>query len=49
VRGDGDPAIEEAAFAAKPTDADKTRRVTVKYGSENLWVELKFPLSNKKV
>jgi hypothetical protein len=48
VRGDGDPATEKAAFRNKPTDADETRRVTVSYGPEALWVELTFPLSNKK-
>jgi hypothetical protein len=48
LRGDGDPAMEEAAFKAEPTDAHEGRRATVKHGPENLWVELKFPLSNKK-
>jgi hypothetical protein len=45
VRGDGDPTEEAAAFKAEPTDAEEARRVTVEYGPENLWVELKFPLS----
>jgi hypothetical protein len=48
VRGDGDPAIEKAAFTDKPTDTDKTRAVTVSYEPEALWVELTFPLSKKK-
>jgi hypothetical protein len=48
VRGDGDPAIEKAIFTDKPTDTYKTRAVTVSYGPEELWVELTFPLSNKK-
>jgi hypothetical protein len=47
LRGDGDPALEEAAFAAAPTNADEARRATVKYGPQNLWVELKFPLPSR--
>lgn len=48
VRGDGDPAAEGAAFAAKPTDTDKTRAVTISHGPDALWVELTFPLPGKK-
>jgi hypothetical protein len=40
VRGDGDPALEQAAFAGKPTDPPG--RVTPTYDPSGLWVELSF-------
>ena len=45
VRGDGDPAEEQRAFAEGPTDAH--RPVQVSHEPTGLWVELTFPLSNK--
>jgi hypothetical protein len=46
VRGDGDPAQEQRAFAQAPTDARHPVRVS--HEPTGLWVELTFPLSNKK-
>jgi beta-lactamase superfamily II metal-dependent hydrolase len=46
VRGDGDPAQEQRAFAQAPTDA--RHPVLVSYDPTGLWVELAFPLSNKR-
>ena len=45
VRGDGDPAQEQRAFAEGPTNAH--RPVQVSHEPTGLWVELTFPLSNK--